>query len=274
MENGFKVRITRMFQSPFSSCRTKHTSDVAAQTFFFPENRHHRQLIDLFSPKPQPFRKPKHHVETHPIPHLSGPKISDRNNHFPADTDAGKPHSVPLPPPLFYEKKSKTTKKKKTHHRKTTKSQDFSSVTDNLYYDCCSTDEEGESDGETTLFSSRSFSSDSSVSFRKNGTRRSAQKKPKKSGRGCKNRKATDVIPLKGKSKFIRDSVAVVKKSSDPHEDFRVSMLEMIVERQIFGAQDLENLLECFLSLNAKEYHKVIFEVFTEIWETLFSDWL
>ncbi|KAL4589636.1 hypothetical protein LXL04_002544 [Taraxacum kok-saghyz] len=253
MENGFKVRITRMFQSPFNSCRTKHISDVADQPFFFPENRHHRQLIDLFSPKPPPLSKPKHHVETHL-----------------------KPHSDPLPPPLFYEKKSKNTKKKKTHYRKITKSQDFSSVTDNHYYDCCSTDEEGESDGETTLFSSRSLSSESSVSFRKNGERRLAQKKHKKTygGRGCNDRKATDVIPLKGKGKIIRDSVAVVKKSSDPHEDFRVSMLEMIVERQIFGAKDLENLLECFLSLNSQEHHRVIFEVFTEIWETLFSDWL
>ncbi|CAI9285944.1 unnamed protein product [Lactuca saligna] len=264
MENGFKVRITRMFQSPFNSCRTKHTSDVADQPFFFPENRHHRQLIDLFSPKPQPFRKPKHQ------------NVSDRNTLLPEATDAGKPHSATIPPPLFYEKKSKSTKKKKTHYRKTTKSQDFSSITDNYYYDCCTTDDEGESDGETTMFSSRSLSSDSSVSFRKNRERRLTQKKPKKSrgGRGCKDLKATDIIPLKSKGKFITDSVAVVKKSNDPHEDFRVSMLEMIVERQIFGARDLENLLECFLSLNAQEHHRVIFEVFTEIWETLFSDWL
>lgn len=69
----------------------------------------------------------------------------------------------------------------------------------------------------------------------------------------------------------MKDSFAVVKKSSNPHEDFRVSMVEMIVEKQIFGAEDLEDLLECFISLNSEEHHRVIFEVFTEIWDTLFS---
>ncbi|KAI3714624.1 hypothetical protein L6452_21582 [Arctium lappa] len=279
MENGFKVRISKMFQSSFNSCRTKTNSDVADHPFFFPENRHHRQLIDLFSPKPQPFSKPKHHLQNHPKPIISRPKISDKNTLFLAPTLAKKPHS--LPPPPFYEKTPKKTKKKKPHHRKTTKSQDFSSVTDNYYYDCCSSDEEDESDDETNLFSSRSLSSDSSVSFRKKNARKLRQKESKKpaavaggGGGGCKDRKATDVIPLNGKvGKFVKDSVAVVKKSNDPHEDFRVSMLEMIVERQIFGGEDLENLLKCFISLNSEEHHGVILEVFTEIWETLFSEW-
>ncbi|GKA83633.1 transcription repressor OFP8-like protein [Tanacetum coccineum] len=174
---------------------------------------------------------------------------------------------------VFYEKKPKNAKKKKAHVKKHVKFHSFSSVTDNYYYDCCSSDEDDDLDDETTLFSSRSFSSDSSVSFRKRRVK--TKKAKKKSGRGgCKDRKATDVIPIKVKGKLVKDSVAIVKKSSDPHEDFRVSMLEMIVERQIFGTQDLENLLKCFLSLNSEEHHRIIFEVFTEIWETLFSDYL
>lgn len=77
-------------------------------------------------------------------------------------------------------------------------------------------------------------------------------------------------MPLKGK---VKDSFAVVKKSSDPYNDFRLSMVEMIVEKQIFAAKDLEQLLQCFLSLNSYHHHKVIVEVFMEIWEALFCNW-
>ncbi|KAK9071284.1 hypothetical protein SSX86_009852 [Deinandra increscens subsp. villosa] len=277
MENGFKLRVSKLFQSSFNSCRTKHTSDVADQPFFFPENHHHRQLIDLFSPKPHPFpvsRKSKPHIST-----------GTGNPLFPAVKVAGKTDSVSISPPEN-RKNSKTAKKKKPHHRKPIKIQDFSSITDNYYYDFCSSDEDDQNDDEsheTTLFSSRSFSSDSSASFRKNrATRRKNKNKSYKTtvrggggggGGGCKDRKSTDVIPIKGVGKLVKDSVAIVKKSSDPHEDFRVSMLEMIVERQILGAKDLEELLLCFLSLNSEEHHGVICEVFAEIWETLFSDW-
>ena len=76
--------------------------------------------------------------------------------------------------------------------------------------------------------------------------------------------------PLKGK---VKDSFAVVKRSSDPYGDFRASMVEMIIEKQIFGARELENLLQTFLSLNSHHHHDVIVQVFTEILETLFSNW-
>ncbi|KAJ0815860.1 putative transcription factor OFP family [Helianthus annuus] len=256
METNFKLKISKLFQSSFTSCRTKHTSDVVEQPFFFPENRHHRHLIDLFSPKPQPISSSSHK----PTTQLPLTKLSDEKNHFPAAIVAGKPQS--------HRKNPKSTKKKKPHHRKPLKVNNFQSSIDNSYYNCCSSDDDDDQiDDETTLFSSRSFSSDSSVSFRNRGVQRKKNKKGVVGG-ACKGRKATDVIPIKGK--FVKDSVAVVKKSNDPHEDFRVSMLEMIVERQIFGEEDLENLLKCFLSLNSEEHHRVICQVFTEIWETLF----
>ncbi|XP_057768094.1 transcription repressor OFP8-like [Salvia miltiorrhiza] len=69
----------------------------------------------------------------------------------------------------------------------------------------------------------------------------------------------------------VEDSLAVVKRSSDPYSDFRNSMVEMIVEKHIFATKDLENLLRCFLSLNSYHHHKVIVEVFAEIWEAFFS---
>ena len=69
-----------------------------------------------------------------------------------------------------------------------------------------------------------------------------------------------------------RESVAVVKNSEDPYEDFKRSMLEMIMEKQMFEATDLEELLQCFLTLNSRQYHGLIVEAFSEIWEILFSD--
>uniref|UniRef100_A0A2P2NPN3 Transcription repressor n=1 Tax=Rhizophora mucronata TaxID=61149 RepID=A0A2P2NPN3_RHIMU len=70
----------------------------------------------------------------------------------------------------------------------------------------------------------------------------------------------------------MRESVPVVKNSQNPYEDFKRSMLEMILERQMFEDKDLEELLQCFLSLNKKQYHGVIVEAFSEIWEILFQD--
>ncbi|CAN6441715.1 unnamed protein product [Victoria cruziana] len=69
----------------------------------------------------------------------------------------------------------------------------------------------------------------------------------------------------------VKDSVAVVKRSSDPYGDFRESMVEMIIEKQIFDHGDLKQLLHCFLSLNSQHHHPVIIDVFWEIWHALFS---
>ncbi|XP_044464594.1 transcription repressor OFP7-like [Mangifera indica] len=68
----------------------------------------------------------------------------------------------------------------------------------------------------------------------------------------------------------VRESFAVVKKSHDPYEDFKRSMLEMILEKQMFEEQELEQLLQCFLSLNSQQHHWVIVEAFTDIWEAMF----
>ncbi|GAB4833186.1 hypothetical protein Ancab_031430 [Ancistrocladus abbreviatus] len=62
------------------------------------------------------------------------------------------------------------------------------------------------------------------------------------------------------------DSFAVVKSSFDPQKDFRESMVEMIVQNNIRGPKDLEELLACYLSLNSDEYHELIIKVFKQIW--------
>ncbi|KAK1421010.1 hypothetical protein QVD17_23047 [Tagetes erecta] len=221
MENRLKLKICKLFQT----CRSKPISDVSGEPFFFPANRHHRQLIALFSPVPHSQIQIK-------------PKNSDQT-------------------PSFSPQK---TTKTKPRYRKPKKIEYISSSTDNYYYDWRSSDDENENETETesALFlSRRSFHSESSSRcFGKN--------------RACR---MYDKKKLKKKSgKIVKDSVAVEKKSSNPYEDFRVSMVEMIVEMEIFEAEDLTDLFECFISLNSDEHHRVIVEVFTEVLDALFSD--
>ncbi|XP_074311838.1 transcription repressor OFP6-like [Silene latifolia] len=65
-------------------------------------------------------------------------------------------------------------------------------------------------------------------------------------------------------------SVAVEKESNDPYVDFRQSMLQMIVENEIYSKGELKELLNCFLQLNPPSLHGVIIRVFTEIWNGFF----
>ncbi|XP_020243743.1 transcription repressor OFP4-like [Asparagus officinalis] len=64
----------------------------------------------------------------------------------------------------------------------------------------------------------------------------------------------------------VLQGFAMVKSSSEPQKEFRESMMEMIKENGLVTVKDLEELLECYLCLNSKEYHSVIVEVFEEIW--------
>ncbi|KAK8535461.1 hypothetical protein V6N13_081589 [Hibiscus sabdariffa] len=192
----------------------------------------------------------------------------------------------------FYEKKKsiaghKTKKKKKRVHLKSkntsTSATFFSSPSQegannhSGWWWLSSEDETG------TLFSSRNLSSDSSESYSGRHQRRRSDRKRCNNARRrrAKNRSCDmgmGVLPLEGEggdnniNSKVRDSFAVVKRSSDPYNDFRTSMVEMIVERQMFGAEELEQLLQCFLSLNSHHHHRIIIQVFTEIWDTLFCN--
>ncbi|XP_009126381.1 transcription repressor OFP8 [Brassica rapa] len=153
--------------------------------------------------------------------------------------DRHKPKPYAFPPNPFYEgSRSFRDIRKKIKTKRKQRSSQFGSdplLTSSFKSSgswCWScSEEEEESDDRDTLVSSRSFSSDYS----------------------------------KG------ESFAVVKKSHDPYQDFRKSMVEMIVERQIFAAAELQQLLQCFLSLNSLQHHSVIIQVFLEIYATLFS---
>ncbi|KAI3984932.1 hypothetical protein MKX01_004700 [Papaver californicum] len=69
----------------------------------------------------------------------------------------------------------------------------------------------------------------------------------------------------------INESLAIEKDSDDPYVDFRHSMLQMILEKEIYSRDDLRELLQCFLSLNSPYHHEIIIQVFTEIWNGVFS---
>ncbi|KAL6332610.1 hypothetical protein AAG906_009930 [Vitis piasezkii] len=56
-----------------------------------------------------------------------------------------------------------------------------------------------------------------------------------------------------GGTKFIV-MMAMEKSSYDPREDFRESMVEMIMANRIEEPKDLRGLLNCYVSMNSDEY--------------------
>ena len=63
----------------------------------------------------------------------------------------------------------------------------------------------------------------------------------------------------------LAESLAVVRRTRDPQRAFRESMVEMIASTR-GGAEELERLLACYLSLNADEHHDCIVKVFRQVW--------
>ncbi|KMT03072.1 hypothetical protein BVRB_8g196310 [Beta vulgaris subsp. vulgaris] len=200
--------------------------------------------------------------------------------------------------PMFSQKKKKKKKKKRvnnknenTHLKNLMKNEypnkfnHYSSSNETDIGDWFSSDDEREEDETETLFSLKSMSfSSKSISLSSDSDRpksvrtrtrpRSRTRRPKPGSRfkrenvGVEEEEEVGMVPLQGK---VKDTFAVVKSSSDPYNDFRTSMVEMIIEKQIFGTKELEELLQCFLSLNSPHHHRVIVDVFTEIWDALFS---
>ncbi|CAA2963938.1 Hypothetical predicted protein [Olea europaea subsp. europaea] len=112
--------------------------------------------------------------------------------------------------------------------------------------------------------------SDISTEIYYSDSRKYQQKTSPKMRKTNPRRRTTNSFRLE--EDWTEESYAMEKISKDPRSDFMASMVEMIVEKQIFGGNDLEKLLHCFLSLNEVFYHGIIFDVFNEICETLFSN--
>lgn len=89
----------------------------------------------------------------------------------------------------------------------------------------------------------------------------------------CSSEPESDIKGLQavqGFGKIGGESLAVEKDSDDPYLDFRNSMLQMILEKEIYSKDDLKELLNCFLRLNSPYYHGIIVRAFTEIWNGVY----
>ncbi|XP_062208673.1 transcription repressor OFP8-like [Phragmites australis] len=62
------------------------------------------------------------------------------------------------------------------------------------------------------------------------------------------------------------ESVPVAVDSAEPYEDFRESMVQMVVEKEIYAWDDLNDLLHQFLSLNSPRHHPLILHAFADLW--------
>ncbi|KAH7437395.1 hypothetical protein KP509_05G069100 [Ceratopteris richardii] len=67
----------------------------------------------------------------------------------------------------------------------------------------------------------------------------------------------------------VGDSVALVKISESPYEDFRQSIYEMIMDNDVEGLINVEDLLHCYLALNPPELHVLIRDAFTDVWSSI-----
>ncbi|KAJ8450024.1 hypothetical protein Cgig2_029386 [Carnegiea gigantea] len=119
------------------------------------------------------------------------------------------------------------------------------------------------------------ISRDSQIRVSRQGKVRVQSPRTPSKTESCKIKALEDLKKLKMKKKMKEiasfedkaaalDSFAIVKCSRNPQQDFRDSMLEMIMEKRIRRPEELEELLACYLSLNADEYHDLIIKVFRQ----------
>ncbi|TKV96229.1 hypothetical protein SEVIR_9G416300v4 [Setaria viridis] len=69
--------------------------------------------------------------------------------------------------------------------------------------------------------------------------------------------------------RWLYESLVVVKASSDPEREMAESMAEMVVANGIRSSEDLEELLACYLALNAAEHHRAVVAAFRHVWSLL-----
>ncbi|KAK6912703.1 Ovate protein family, C-terminal [Dillenia turbinata] len=284
MENRFRLRIPKMLPSSLAPCRSLISSDVIEKSLVVSKTH---QNLQLHRPK-----VPKLHL----YPSTTNSPKPTKSEEKSTPSNQNPVFGPKLPLDLYYKRRTGKSKFDK-ERRKQSKTISSSSADTNS----------GRFSSEEDFFSPLSFSSDdSSDTHHKKqsnlGRKQSkSEKKAKlgnthlehfnekriyesenaihdqKKGRSTAMRRSGRVAEggfraiqcvMEGK---VKESLAVERNSSDPHGDFRDSMVEMIVEKQIFGSQELEEMLQCFLSLNSPYHHKVIVEVFSEIWQALFS---
>ncbi|CAN1331190.1 Transcription repressor OFP8 [Linum perenne] len=273
MENRFRNRISRIFTGSFrSSCWTRNLSDVVENSLFLPHQHNHNTTTNCDFPTICRTTLPES-AATQVITHctIPYPKIDSNTRCYP-------PTGGLLPSDLtrwsYYEKKrsfikhgNKKMKKKKqsTGCIFSSPSRDSAYYSGRYYWYSSDDDEERKGDANRQIEDKESdilfFSSDSTSDLHRHYRRRntSFNSQRKQGDRITKN------------AEKVKGSFAVVKSSNNPYQDFKKSMLEMMVAKQLYAAKDLEQLLQCFLSLNSDHHHVIIVQVFMDIWGNLFS---
>lgn len=266
VDKKLKLGIPRFFRIPFLSCRHRDVPDLAQKPVFISHRADHHL--------PKSHARPRRSLMTFFMEEV----VADQSRIREGEGGERITPTSPLFPcikPSEIKKQSNQRRmqagKRRKKRRASAKSREAvlelaNAITSNSssgdsYHFFTSSDEEkhfGKGQEEAPFFSS--MSSDSSATTRRKSAR------PRRKGSSSRRDEANSQLVE------VDRSVAVVKRSSDPYADFRVSMAEMIIEKQIFGTVELEKLLECFLALNAPYHKQVIVEVFEEICETLFCN--
>ncbi|KAI0491522.1 hypothetical protein KFK09_025782 [Dendrobium nobile] len=107
-----------------------------------------------------------------------------------------------------------------------------------------------------------------------NSSLSSSPSPPKQATSGRKREKQSRAVKRRKSKKrkgVVEESVAVLKESLNPYFDFYESMLVMIMEKEMYGWEDLCELLHQYLSLNSSCHHHIILRAFADVWNDVFS---
>ncbi|URD88525.1 atofp18 ofp18 [Musa troglodytarum] len=77
--------------------------------------------------------------------------------------------------------------------------------------------------------------------------------------------KAAAATTTTTRDSFYHESITMAMSSSDPYQDFRSSMEEMVAAHGLREWHSLQELLQCYLRLNEKKNHKVIVMAFVDL---------
>ncbi|KAK3016379.1 hypothetical protein RJ639_005372 [Escallonia herrerae] len=235
MDSHFMQKVSHLLPSPFSSCSFRNcASDVIGSSIFITRNQtfYSSTTTNLTNT----LQKNDHKPNTCLVSRVRS--SSSKGGWFSSQEEAeldGKAVSLRN----VSSGSSESFSRKTTKHRRRASQKSFRQLVDQTI------DFHGSSEESSAISSTDLYYSDFG-GFRR---RKAAKSGRRKTGKKCRR---------SGKDDGFH---AVEKSSTDPYSDFRESMVEVIMEEQLFGEEGLERLLGCFLSLNSADHHGVILEV-------------
>ncbi|XP_047044283.1 transcription repressor OFP8-like [Lolium rigidum] len=114
--------------------------------------------------------------------------------------------------------------------------------------------------GVATYATNTLFEDDVEARRRRRSTRRRRRR------RSCGGRGVAVMMMRGDENEEEAAAVAVEVESAAPYEDFRESMVAMVVEKEMYAWEDLNALLHGFLSLNSPRHHPLILHAFADLW--------